>query len=65
VIAPLFDRCVICGRPVYKLGERLCIFHDVRYCIELGAQRMRERARQAVSKRKMTKAQTTRGTNEL
>lgn len=44
MIEPLFgDRCILCGRPVRKPGERLCIYHDIQFLIAQGAERMRER----------------------
>lgn len=45
MIAPIFDRCMLCGRPTRKPGEPLCIFHDFQALIELGAERMRGRLR--------------------
>jgi hypothetical protein len=43
MIAPLFDRCVLCGRRTRKPGERLCLRHDIEYLLALGAATMRER----------------------
>jgi len=43
--AMIGDRCILCGRPTRKPGELLCLFHEIRGLIALGAERMRERAR--------------------
>lgn len=44
MIAPLFGACALCGRPVRRPGDRLCTFHEIRFLIDLGAERMRQRA---------------------
>jgi hypothetical protein len=45
MIAPLFDRCMICGLPTRKPGEPLCIRHEIEALIALGYERMIERLR--------------------
>jgi hypothetical protein len=54
MIAPLFDRCMLCGRPVRRQGEILCLFHDFQAQIELGAERMRARVRMGQGRRTLT-----------
>ncbi len=47
MIAPLFDTCMLCGRPVRRAGERLCVYHDIQFLINQGPERLRERVRKA------------------
>lgn len=43
--APLFDTCMLCGRPTRKPGEPLCIAHEIEALISLSYERMIERLR--------------------
>jgi hypothetical protein len=43
VNALVIDRCVLCGYPVRKPGELLCVRHDIQALIAEGYYRMKER----------------------
>lgn len=41
MIAPLFDRCIICVQRAYKPGAGICWYHEVQALIDLSFDRMR------------------------
>ena len=44
-----FHTCILCGLQTRKLGELLCLWHDIQAQIELCAERVRERLKSQVS----------------